>query len=551
MQSSFYLPLVLLVSLSGVGLSLFAWVNRETPGAGPIALLLFAASLWTLTDALSVFSLETVFWTQMKLSVAAVLPLAWLLVVFEYTGRERWLAGPRLLALLVEPLVFSALVWTNGDHHLVWKATRTVRDGDQLVFAGVEGLAFWGHLVYAYALIAIGAGILLRLLLRTDGIFRAQSTALLASITLPMTVNALYVFGYIRPGVDPTGIAFVLTGTVLAGSMLRQHLLDVSPATRELGREQVIEQLDDPVFIIDTGRTVVDLNPAGESLLETSPTDAIGRDITGLLPALEGALDTDPVDEITLDSHGVRRHYDVSVSELDRAHGTVTGRIVSLRDVTERTQREQRLDVMNRLFRHNLRNEMNVVRGNAELLGTHTDDADQRERADRIIATVDEVIARSDKVGTLSRSLDDDPNRTLDLGSILDPVVESTRRDDPEATISLDAPDSCRVAGDPSVEIAIRELLENAIEHADGVTVSVTLTAIDEQRVELRIRDDGPGIPEQELQVLDSRTETPMEHASGFGLWLVTWIVERAGGAIEFDVDETGTTAIVRLPRPE
>ena len=313
----------------------------------------------------------------------------------------------------------------------------------------------------------------------------------------------------------------------------------------------LVEQLDDPVFIIDTGRTVVDLNPAGESLLETSPTDAIGRDITGLLPALEGALDTDPVDEITLDSHGVRRHYDVSVSELDRAHGTVTGRIVSLRDVTERTQREQRLDVMNRLFRHNLRNEMNVVRGNAELLGTHTDDADQRERADRIIATVDEVIARSDKVGTLSRSLDDDPNRTLDLGSILDPVVESTRRDDPEATISLDAPDSCRVAGDPSVEIAIRELLENAIEHADGVTVSVTLTAIDEQRVELRIRDDGPGIPEQELQVLDSRTETPMEHASGFGLWLVTWIVERAGGAIEFDVDETGTTAIVRLPRPE
>ena len=134
MLSSFYLPLVLLVSLSGVGLALFAWVNRETPGAAPIALLLFAASLWTLTDALSVFSLETVFWARMKLSVSAVLPLAWLLVVVEYTGRERWLAGPRLLALLVEPLVFAALVWSNDSHHLVWETTRVVRGGDQLVF---------------------------------------------------------------------------------------------------------------------------------------------------------------------------------------------------------------------------------------------------------------------------------------------------------------------------------------------------------------------------------------------------------------------------------
>ncbi|QCC51198.1 sensor histidine kinase [Halapricum salinum] len=547
MPSSFYLPLVLLVSLSGVGLALFAWVNRETPGAGPIALLLFAASLWTLTDALSVFSLETVFWARMKLSVSAVLPLAWLLVVVEYTGRERWLAGPRLLALLVEPLVFAALVWSNDSHHLVWETTRVVRGGDQLVFAGVEGLAFWGHLVYAYALVAIGAAILLRLLLRTDGIFRSQSTALLASIVFPMTVNALYVFDYLQPGVDPTGIAFVLTGTVLAGSMLRQHLLDVSPATRELGREEVIEQLDDPVFIVDGSGTVVDLNPAGESLLETSATEAIGRELPALLPALESALDAGG--EISFESAGVRRHYDVSVSELDRAYGRVTGRIVSLRDVTERTQREQRLDVMNRLFRHNLRNEMNVVRGNAELLRSRVDD-EQRERADRIITTVDEIVGRSDKVRTLSQSLEGDPSQTLDLGSILRSIVASIRSEYPDARVTLDAPEACQVTGDPSIEVAVVELMENAIEHASGeVAVSVTLTALDDTRVEVRVEDDGPGIPEQELQVLQSRTETPMEHGSGFGLWLVTWVVERVGGSIEFDVGETGTTATVRLPR--
>jgi signal transduction histidine kinase len=552
MISPFYPPLILLTAVAGVGLSLFAWLNRETPGAGPIALLLLAASFWSLTEALSVLSLDTMLWTQLKVSISTVVPLAWLLVVFEYTGRERWVAGPRLLVLLVEPVVFSALVWTNDSHHAVWETTTVVSVDGYTVFAGIEGLAFWGHLVYAYALVAIGAAILVRLLLRADGIFRDQSTALLAAIVVPMAINALYLFGYIQTDIDPTGVAFVATGAVLAGSILRQQLLDVSPATRELGREEVIEQLDDPVFIVDGSGTLVDLNPAGESLLDAPLTDTIGRDLTALLPTLEGALRTDAAREVTLETGGVRRHYDVRVSELNRAYGTVTGRIVSLRDVTQRTQRQQRLDVMNRLFRHNLRNEMNVVRGNAELIGSHTEAAEQRQRADCIIATVDEIIARSDKVGTLSRSLDDDPTRTLDLGSILEPVVSSVRSKYPDATVTLSAPDSCRVAGDPSVEIAVRELLENAIEHADGdPTVSVTLAVLDDSRVELRISDDGPGIPDQELEVLQSGTETPMQHGSGFGLWLVTWIVERAGGTITFDVSEAGTTATVRLPRAE
>ncbi|MFB6188748.1 MAG: histidine kinase N-terminal 7TM domain-containing protein [Halapricum sp.] len=552
MISPLYFPLILLAAVAGVGLSLFAWVHRETPGAGPIALLLFAASLWSLTQSLSVFSSSPIFWARLTVSISTVLPLAWLLVVFEYTGRERWLAGPRLLGLLVEPIVFTSLVWTNDSHHAVWTAVRSVPVDGYTVFVGTKGLGYWAHLVYAYALVAIGAVILLRVLLRTDGVFRDQSTALLAAIVVPMAIHALYVFDVVANGIDPTGIAFVVTGTVLTGSMLRQHLLDVTPATRDLGREEVIEQLEDPVVIVDGSDTLVDLNPAGESVLGVEADAAIGRDIASIAPTLGDAIDTETA-EITLDRGGVRRHYDVRVSELDRAYGTVTGRIVSLRDVTERTQREQRLDVMNRLFRHNLRNEMNVVRGNAELLGSRTDDSEQHDRADRIIATVDEIIGRSDKIGTLSRALDDDPERSLDLGSILRPVVSSVRSNYPGATVTLDTPDACRVVGDPSIEVAVVELLENAIEHADrpDPTVFVTLEIMVDRQVELRIEDDGPGIPAQELQVLAAGTETPLQHGSGIGLWLVTWIVERAGGTIEFEVSESGTTAIVRLPRAD
>ncbi|MEF8826436.1 MAG: histidine kinase N-terminal 7TM domain-containing protein [Halapricum sp.] len=548
MIASLYLPLVLLSAVGGIGLALFAWLHRETPGAAPLSLFLLAASVWSLADALSVASSSgVVWWAFLKYAISTLLPLSWLLVVFEYTGRERWLAGPRLLVLVVEPILFSALIWTNDAHHAVWTTTRVINVEGYWIFAGSEGLAFWGHMVYAYALVVIGAASLVSVLLRTEGVFRDQSTALLAAIVLPMVVNALYVFDMLGIDVDPTGVAFVLSGVILVAAMLRQHLLAVAPATRDLGREKVIEQLDDPVCIVDAGGTVVDFNPAAESLLEVPAEDAIGRDLAAIEPTL---ADAGASEEVTLERGGVRRYYDVSVSELDRARGAVTGRIVSLRDVTERTRREQRLEVMHRLFRHNLRNEMNVVQGNAELLRENASEPTPQGRAEKIIDIVDEVIGRSDKIGAISGAIDDESTRPLDLASVLSTVVDSFRAEYPRATFAVDAPETCPVIGDPSIEVAVRELIENALEHADrsDPTVDIALSVTEDDCAELTVSDDGPGIPEQELQVLEAGTETPMRHGSGIGLWLVTWTVERAGGSIDFETGEEGTTATVRLP---
>jgi len=545
MVSSLYVPLMLLAAVAGSGLALFAWLHRDTPGAAPLALFLLAASLWSLTDALSVATDTPAFWTALKLSISALVPISWLALVFEYTGRERWLSGPRLLALVVEPIVFSGLIWTNGSHGLVWRSGQVVLSGQYYVLDTTPGLAFWGNQVYAYGLIAVGASLLVGVLWRTDGVFRDQSTALLIAIAVPMAVNALYVFEYIPGAVDPTGIAFVFSGAVIAAAVLREHLLDVTPATRQLGREELIGQLADPVVIVDASGTVVDLNRAAESLLATDAADAIGNDLAVLAPKL---ADLNGVTEITMDRDGMRRYYDVRVSELDRAYGTVTGRIISLRDVTERTRREQRLDVMNRLYRHNLRNEMNVVRGHAELLATRIEAPEHREHVSKIIDTADDIVDRSEKISALSRSVADEPTQSLDLCSILQSLAESVRADHPEASITLDSPDSCVVVGDPSVELAVGELIANAIEHADrpDPTVRLDLTAAD-GRARLAIADDGPGIPEQELEVLEAGTETPMEHASGVGLWLVSWTIERVGGTVSFETDDTGTTVTVTL----
>ncbi|MEF8883357.1 MAG: histidine kinase N-terminal 7TM domain-containing protein [Halapricum sp.] len=152
MIASLYLPLVLLSAVGGIGLALFAWLHRETPGAAPLSLFLLAASVWSLADALSVASSSgVVWWAFLKYAISTLLPLSWLLVVFEYTGRERWLAGPRLPVLVVEPIVFSALSGSNmvappadveHDQHLSVLAAAGV--GDHAVRAVVDGVVAFG-----------------------------------------------------------------------------------------------------------------------------------------------------------------------------------------------------------------------------------------------------------------------------------------------------------------------------------------------------------------------------------------------------------------------
>nr|WP_241768313.1 ATP-binding protein [Haloferax sp. ATB1] len=108
------------------------------------------------------------------------------------------------------------------------------------------------------------------------------------------------------------------------------------------------------------------------------------------------------------------------------------------------------------------------------------------------------------------------------------------------------------VSADDLIESAIKHLIDNALEHNDrvipevGVTVDRSATSPD--YVEIRIADNGPGVPDAELSVLESGTETPLQHISGLGLWLVQWIIDRSNGQLRFaENDPRGTIAIVGL----
>ncbi|WP_276302254.1 response regulator [Halorussus lipolyticus] len=221
----------------------------------------------------------------------------------------------------------------------------------------------------------------------------------------------------------------------------------------------------------------------------------------------------------------------------------------------ELVQREQRLQVFNRILRHNLRNDLNVVLGRAENIGENFPPA--RSEAEVIEQKASELIEISEKAREVGKTLDrEDPAETqIDVTECVERTCEEFRQSHPEAEIVTRLPESVVVFADKTLEAALGELVENAIEHNDGdpsVTVTVTVSSAEEDAewVEVTVSDDGPGIPEDERAVLTEGKETALHHGSGLGLWLTNWIVGKFGGEIAFDDYHTsGGTVTLRLQR--
>ncbi|MFB6074935.1 MAG: sensor histidine kinase [Haloarculaceae archaeon] len=218
--------------------------------------------------------------------------------------------------------------------------------------------------------------------------------------------------------------------------------------------------------------------------------------------------------------------------------------------MTGRRQREQLIDVLNRVLRHNLRNDMNVVTGRAEWIASNAE-GEVADVAREVVERAWRLIELSEKArsveATARRQWTAEPR---DVVPLVERAAADLRETYPAATVRVSAPDEATMVVNGGLERALYELGENAIEHGDeGPTVSFVVDVTGD-RGTVEVRDDGPGLPETEHAVLRGESETPLEHGSGLGLWLVNSLVTGMGGSIGVTVDG-GTTIRLSLLVPE
>ena len=137
-----------------------------------------------------------------------------------------------------------------------------------------------------------------------------------------------------------------------------------------------------------------------------------------------------------------------------------------------------------------------------------------------------------------------------DFTQILPAVAESVRRNSREALAILCdvAPEATRVRCDVHLmETVLRNLLYNAIRYAES-QIRVVFRVLPDGVYDLRVEDDGPGIPEADrARVFDSfvQLDQPGQSKAGYGLGLaiVTRIVEWHGGTAAVSRSDLGGAA--------
>ena len=218
------------------------------------------------------------------------------------------------------------------------------------------------------------------------------------------------------------------------------------------------------------------------------------------------------------------------------------------RDVTDRRTREQRLTVLNRVLRHNVRNELDVVLAHADRIDDEGLRAGIKGSATDLIELGDKARRAEDMMTAVTGSAE-----SVDLVEIVSDVVEEYRDGERAGEITLSSPDELTVSSHRMViREVVSELVDNALTHTEESSpqVDVLVRQGDDAVAEIAVMDNGPGIPDRERKILAEGTETPLEHGQGLGLWFVNWGVRQLGGDLTFgENDPGGSVVTIRLYR--
>lgn len=343
--------------------------------------------------------------------------------------------------------------------------------------------------------------------------------------------------------------------------------------------ETIVDRFDDPVMVQDLRGKFRLVNDAVADYAGLPPEALLGKDEFAFMDeATAEEIDTKKRDVAETES-SIR--YEVSpVFEDGKADtadfstyrypyyedGELSGTIAICRDVTELKSREQelqrrqhrtkrdrdRLELLNEVVRHDIRNDMQIVAGRASMLEDYVDESGL-EHLWEVKRATDKAIDLTETARDLTETLlrDEDPVVPTPLDRVLREEIEDLQGQHEQVTVNVDGGiPSVDVLADEMLGAVFHNLLHNAVVHNDTEEPIVTVSIEREDgEIAVSIADNGPGIPERHKAEIFGKGEKGLgSDGTGLGLYLVKTLLNHYDGEISVtDNEPTGAIFEVRL----
>jgi signal transduction histidine kinase len=343
------------------------------------------------------------------------------------------------------------------------------------------------------------------------------------------------------------------------------QLLELARAEAERDRarlEEVAEAIPEPLIVYDSelrgtygnraalrlfGRSFVE-RPIDEWGRSTDPRDEQGR-----------ALEREEWPQVVAQNASVRRRLVMRIPMSGRdvivdVEGTPIpggGAVLLLRDIGKEEDERRRLSRFASFVAHELRNPLAVAKARTEL-AQRDPNLPQRARnhSRRALESVDAAIGILERLELYSRA--DSGNvealrEPFELAPALGSAIERLRTRGSEREVRVDLAPGVFVLGDrPLTEQAITNLLTNADRYSlPGAPIHVEVE--DGETVTLRVRDEGPGIPDEVAKRL-FRDRVAAGRGLGLGLFLVHASMQAMGGSVNLEQRRPHATFALRWP---
>ncbi|NUE02981.1 histidine kinase [Halorubraceae archaeon YAN] len=461
----------------------------------------------------------------------------WLYFCSAYTGRSIHRSKRIQQFAVALYLGIVSIKLTNPLHEFYFT---TIPRSDPFVhLAIVHQPLHWVIMGLAYALAIVGFFMLFELFIHVGGDTRPLSILVLLT-GLPVVLDVLgsvsrsileFTYSSLGVAVFAVGVLFIFAD--------------------EFKTVQLAGGYDDPVVVLNEDGTIRDYNQPA-TLIFPELANSIGTAVSEAVPALSSALSGPENDLIRVGDGDTQQFYQLTRTPIQSGQ-TSLGRIIQFIDVTEREQyrnelerQNARLEQFTGVVSHDLRNPLSIASGwVAE--ARESGDTTQLDRAsdalDRMELLIDDLLLLAKQGRPINET------EAVSTESIANNAWNMI--DQGDATLTIE--NATTLIADPErLQQLFENLFRNAIEHG-GDSVSVTVGTLSEASG-FYIEDDGPGIDPADRDEIFESGFTTNPDGTGFGLSIVSEIVdahgwqisvaESATGGARFEIQSESTTAL-------